>query len=328
MPQPPVHGHTSPTAPTVPQPPVHAQTAPTVPQPPVHAQQNFPPQAAQTLPLRPQPSEPDWAALADRNEADRKRKGRMRIIGAVVGVAVVGALVAGGLVLLNNNGSDEAPKAGPTAAGTASGTATGSAAPKPAPTPEDPSKPLWEAATDPARQDAATLFASPTVTVDGATWNRTAVSLDAPCWDGNSTVGGLGKVLGDQGCRQVLRATYVSGGSAVTVGVAVFDSKQQAETSMKSHVGHLKGLAAPGSPAYCAAPGCTNTKATLGRYAYLTVEGSAKGGNGADPVATQAAAGFADYVKGRLLERAKEAGGAAGSSAASPAATAGATPAG
>ncbi|MEV7925647.1 hypothetical protein [Kitasatospora sp. NPDC088779] len=278
-------------------------------------------------PQAPQRAEPNWEALADRNAADGKRRRRLRALGVAVAVVLVGGLIAGGAVLLTKGGGDK-PVAGPIASASnrpssaASGAAR-SAAPSAAATPggnpsgtpggapDDPSKPIWEAATDPAPQDAGALFSALQVTVNGATWNRTFVSLDSPCWDGNSTTGGLGKVLGDQGCQKVLRATYVSGDSAVTVGVAVFDHKIQAETSMKSYTGHLKGAVAPGAPAFCATPGCTNTHNTLGRYAYFTVEGSAKGGDTADATATAAAVGFGEHVKGQLLQRAKAASAAA-----------------
>lgn len=274
-------------------------------------------------PQAPQRAEPNWQALADRNAADDKRRRRLRALGVAVAVVLVGGLVAGGTVLLTKGDGDK-PPAGPTAsasnrpssvAQSAAPSAAQSTAPSAAGTPggapDDPSKPIWEAATDPAPQDAGALFSALQVTVNGATWNRTFVSLDSPCWDGNSTTGGLGKVLGDQGCQKVLRATYVSGDSAVTVGVAVFDHKIQAETSMKSYTGHLKGAVAPGAPAFCATPGCTNTHNTLGRYAYFTVEGSAKGGDTADAAATAAAAGFGEHVKGQLLQRAKAASAAA-----------------
>ncbi|MFJ3215588.1 hypothetical protein ACIPLC_06695 [Kitasatospora sp. NPDC086801] len=326
--------------PPVPQParPV-AQPGPPVPPPqpqPVQpGQQQVPPQwQAQPQPRAPQRSEPNWEALADRNEADGKRRRRLRVLGVAVAVVVVGGLVAGGAMLMTKKDGGGKPVAGqtgtassrpssaaPSAAGAPSGTLSGAPSGTPGGAPDDPSKPIWEAATDPAPQDAGALFSALQVTVNGATWNRTFVSLDSPCWDGNSTTGGLGKVLGDQGCQKVLRATYVSGDSAVTVGVAVFDHKIQAETSMKSYTGHLKGAVAPGAPAFCATPGCTNTHNTLGRYAYFTVEGSAKGGDTADAAATAAAAGFGEHVKGQLLQRAKAA------SAAAPGAQ-GATPAG
>ncbi|MFD5917567.1 hypothetical protein ACFVYP_21350 [Kitasatospora sp. NPDC058201] len=295
------------------------------PQPPMpvpsHHWQHPPQPQPQHLPppQQPQQTEPDWAALADRNAAEHRRKTRLKIIGAAVAVLIIGGAVAGGLLLLGKDG-DEKPIAGPTSTatgatqqpapsptGSAKPTPTSTPTPTPTPsaTPDDPSKPLWDASTDPAPQDAAALFSALTVTVNGATWNRTVVSLDSPCWDGNSTVGGLGRALGDQGCRQVLRATYVSGDSAVTLGVAVFDHKIQAETALKNYVGHLKGAAAPGAPVFCATPGCTNTKSILGRYAYFTVEGSAKGGNTADAAATAAATGFGEHVKNQLLQRAK-----------------------
>lgn len=318
--------------PPVPQPgPVQPQPVPPQPQP--QAPQPAPPwqpQAQPTLPaqqFQPQPpqphqpqpprAEPDWEALANRNEAEGKRKRRTKVIGIVAAVVVVGGLAAGGAMLL---GKHDDPKPAPVA----SPATPAPTPPSPAPTTsqgggDDPSKPIWDASTDPAPQDANALFSAAQVTINGATWNRTTVSLDQPCWDGNSTTGGLGKILGDQGCRQVLRATYVSGDSAVTVGVAVFDHRIQAETAMKNYAGQLKGAAAPGAPAFCANPGCTNTHNSMGRYAYFTVEGSAKGGNAPDATATAAAPGFAEHVKGQLLQRAKAAGKAApGAPAATP----------
>ncbi|MFF4379413.1 hypothetical protein [Kitasatospora sp. NPDC001547] len=297
QPAPPV-GQPQPQPHPVGQPHPVAQPQPN-PQPQWHLQQQ--PQQ----PVPPQRVEPDWDALADRNEADGKRRRRMRVIGVVAAVAVVGGLAAGGVLLFKGKKDN-----GPTTATTTPPTANPSASGTPG-QPDDPSKPIWEVATDPAPQDAGALFSSLQVTINGATWNRTVVALDSPCWDGNSTTGGLGKVLGDQGCQQVLRATYVSGESAVTVGVAVFDHKIQAETATKNFAGQLKGAPAAGSPAFCAAAGCTGTHNSLGRYAYFTVEGSAKGGNAPDATATAAASGFAEHVKGQLLKRAKAASSAA-----------------
>ena len=304
--------------PPVPQPQPVAQPQPQQPVQPMPPQPQWQQPPRQAVP--PQRVEPDWQALADRNEAAGKRKRRMRVIGVVAAVVLVGGGVAGGVLLLGKKGDPD--KSGPVTASTASNKPTPgptSASSSPDGQTDDPSKPIWEAATDPAPQDAGALFSAMQVTVNGATWNRTVVSLDQPCWDGNSTTGGLGKVLGDQGCQKVLRATYVSGDSAVTVGVAVFDHKIQAETATKNYSGQLKGLPAPGAPAFCANPGCTSTHSSLGRYAYFTVEGSAKGGNAPDATATAAASGFAEHVKGQLLRRAKAAGSATPGSQGTPA---------
>ncbi|MFD4655049.1 hypothetical protein ACFWP2_05385 [Kitasatospora sp. NPDC058444] len=305
--------------PPVPHPAAPPQPGPPVGQPQPNPQPQWHLQQQPQQPGPPQRVEPDWDALADRNEADGKRRRRMKVIGVVAAVAVVGSLVAGGVVLFKgkkDNGSATVTKTTPpTAPPSTSGTPSGQ--------PDDPAKPIWEATTDPAPQDAGALFSALQVTINGATWNRTVVSLDSPCWDGNSTTGGLGKVLGDQGCQQVLRATYVSGDSAVTVGVAVFDHRIQAETALKNFTGQLKGAPAAGAPAFCAAAGCTGTHNSLGRYGYFTVEGSAKGGNGPDATATAAAPGFAEHVKGQLLRRAKAASSAAPGVQGTPPATAG-----
>ncbi|MBB4923642.1 hypothetical protein FHR34_002635 [Kitasatospora kifunensis] len=250
---------------------------------------------------------PDWEALADRNEAVHRRRTRMKIVvWSLAGALVLGGVVATAMVL---SGSKKSGKtvAGPTASPSAP--ASGSAAPSPAASGSggpggDPSKPLWEATTDTAPLSATGLFPAQTVTVNGATWTRTIDTVTDPCWD--ATTGGLGSVLGDQTCRQVIRVTYVSGDSAVTLGVAVFDHQIQAENSLKNYKGHILGLSAPGAPQFCNAVGCASTHGTLGRYGYLTVEGSAKqGGIAQDAAATAAAPGFDDYIKGQLLQRAK-----------------------
>ncbi|MFD5465504.1 hypothetical protein ACFWIQ_22125 [Kitasatospora sp. NPDC127059] len=308
QPVPPVPQPVQPPAPQ----PQWQQQPPQQPGPPQPGPQQVPPQ-----PVPPQRVEPDWEALANRNEADGKRKRRVKVIGIVAAVVLVGGAVAGGVLLLGKK--DDPKKAAGGAVATASNKPTpGSPSASQGGQPDDPSKPIWEVATDPAPQDAGALFSALQVTINGATWNRTVVSLDQPCWDGNSTTGGLGKVLGDQGCQKVLRATYVSGDSAVTVGVAVFDHKIQAETAMKNFTGQLKGLPAPGAPAFCANPGCTGAHGSLGRYAYFTVEGTAKGGNTPDATATAASSGFAEHVKGQLLQRAKSAGSATPGSQGTP----------
>ncbi|MFG3223431.1 hypothetical protein ACGF07_01440 [Kitasatospora sp. NPDC048194] len=321
----------------VPQPQPVAQPQPVpqaqpVPQPMPPQPQPVQPMAAapqwQQQPVPPQRVEPDWEALADRNEAAAKRKRRMKVIGIVAAVVVVGGLVAGGAVLLGKKDGPKEAGGGPTPAPTSGRPTPGLSSATPGGQADDPSKPIWEAATDPAPQDAGALFSATQVTINGATWIRTVVSLDQPCWDGNSTTGGLGKVLGDQGCQKVLRATYVSGDSAVTVGAAVFDHKIQAETAMKNFTGQLKGLPAPGAPAFCANAGCPGTHSSLGRYAYFTVEGSAKGGNAPDATASAAASGFAEHVKGQLLQRAKAAGSATPGSQGTPQGTPAATPTG
>jgi hypothetical protein len=113
-------------------------------------------------------------------------------------------------------------------------------------------------------------------------------------------------VLAVSECQALLRATYVSGSSAVTVGVAVFDHKAQADIAERDSHGHIQGLTAAGSISFCTSDGCVGTHAAVGRYGYFTVSGSVKsGGATADAVATAAGPDLAAYARGRLLQRGK-----------------------
>lgn len=249
-------------------------------------------------------AEPDWAAMADRAEREQRRRRRLRaLLFGVLAVVVVGGLTATAVVVAG--GKDDPPAPGPTAS--QSGTARPAPAGSGGADPADPSQPIWELATDGAPVDPATFFPDETLTIDGRPWTRRSAATTEPCW--NATIGGLGDVIAGQACREVLRATYVSGDSAVVVGVAVFDHKLQAETAMKKYRGHIKGLKADGVADFCQAVGCTSTHATLGRYAYFTASGSAKvGGTAADQAATDAAPDFAKHLKQTLLARAAAAG--------------------
>ncbi|MFE2721230.1 hypothetical protein [Kitasatospora sp. NPDC059327] len=175
----------------------------------------------------------------------------------------------------------------------------------PAPTggaPRDPLTVISEAVTDTAPLDPGTLFAAPSLTVGGRTWNRVVTGSTDTCWQ--ATTGGLGDVISGQACRRLLRATYTSGDSAVTVGVAVFDHAPQADAAGQSHKGQVQGLTTPGGIAWCVSAGCANTHTTIGRYGYYTVSGTYRpGGTTQDVAATAAGPELAAYARTRLLAR-------------------------
>jgi hypothetical protein len=291
--------------------------------------------------------EPDWAALADRHQSENRRRRRLTIVAAVAGVAVVGGLVATAVVVSGHGSRDDARavaattgtgaspdgSAGPagavataiaSAAGSrpassspsrpasASASASRSASKRPTATASassratDPLTAISQAGTDTAPLTAAGLFSARTLTIDGYTWTRTLTGSTSPCW--KATTGGLGDVLAVSECQVLLRATYVSGSSAVTVGVAVFDHKAQADIAERDSHGQIQGLTAAGSISFCTSAGCVNTHAAVGRYGYFTVSGSVKtGGTTADAVATAAGPDLATYAHGRLLQRGKDA---------------------
>ncbi|WP_406206422.1 hypothetical protein OH807_32800 [Kitasatospora sp. NBC_01560] len=188
------------------------------------------------------------------------------------------------------------PPAAPPAAPPVAAPAPSGAAPR------DPLTVISEAATDTAPLDPGTLFAAPNLTVGGRTWTRIATSSTDTCWQ--ATTGGLGDVISGQSCRKLLRATYTSGDSAITVGVAVFDHKAQADASGQAHKGQVQGLTTPSGIAWCITAGCANTHTTIGRYGYYTVSGTYRpGGNTQDAAATAGGPELAAYARTRLLAR-------------------------
>ena len=238
-----------------------------------------PPQdvAAQRVPAYMQPAPvqpsdvPDWQALADRNER-AQRRGRLLRIGGVTAALVCVIGLGAAAVTLTRSGSKQHGDRQPT--GTSS---TG---------------PL----------STATLFTATHLVVDGQTFTRAATDTDVPC--GNGTTGGLGNILAPHGCRQLLRATYVSGRNAVTVGVAVFDTSQQAAAVMPKYQGEIQSLVRGSVSSFCVDVSCPLTHASVGRYDYFTVAGTtdnrAATGNTLDVAAGQA---LATYAYDRLTAR-------------------------
>ncbi|MFC8449937.1 hypothetical protein [Kitasatospora sp. NPDC057223] len=330
-------------------------------------------------------AEPDWAALADDNEREARRRKRVRVIGAAVAATVVvGAITATAVSVAGGgrdtpgaaavagpspaagtqgfvSGPDTPPPAAPadasaTAATGATGTApaspSASAAPSPGrtsakpgasasparssagtpagapataaqppaaattaappapapPAPRDPLTLISDLSTDTAPLDPGTLFAATSVNVGGRTWTRVVTDSNPTCWQ--TTTGGLGDVISAQSCRLVVRATYASGNSAVTVGVAVFDHKAQADAAQQAYKGQIQGLAKPGGIHWCISAGCPGTHAVIGRYGYYTVSGTLNPGNNtADAVATAAGPDFAARASAALLARGQAAAG-------------------
>ncbi|MFJ2777758.1 hypothetical protein [Kitasatospora sp. NPDC087315] len=251
------------------------------------------PQSAQ-----PAVAEPDWNAMATRHENESRKRKRLWIGAAAVAAVLVGGVVAAG-VWINGHG-DKGDRGG--------GGPTASASPTGIPT-ERALAVISDADTDRLPVDAATLFPDQTRTVDGKVWTRMVTGATAPC--SKATTGGLGLALGDDTCRSLVRATYVNGDSAVTVGVAVFDNKAGADRAFGRHAGLIQGLSGTGVNTFCVTDksGCTETHAAIGRFGYFTVAGSLKQvPDQSDQVATAAATSLADRTKQVLLGRAEHAG--------------------
>ncbi|MFF2354058.1 hypothetical protein ACFVVL_30320 [Kitasatospora sp. NPDC058115] len=279
-----------------PQPPAGPQPGPQ-PAPPFAG---WPQQGAQPPQPSP-PNEPDWNAMADRHADESRRRKRLWIGAVVVAAVLVGGIVGAGVWI---NGRDKGDDPKPAASGTTTGTPSATATPT-----EQAVAVISDAATDKLPVDAATLFPDQTRTVDGKVWTRQVTGSTAPC--SKATTGGLGLALGDDTCRSLVRATYVSGESAVTVGVAVFDNKAGADRAIGRHAGLIQGLSGTGVPMFCVTDksGCTETHASIGRFGYFTVAGSLKQGTDqSDQLATAAAGALAERTKDVLLARGSHAG--------------------
>jgi len=210
----------------------------------------------------------------------------LRIGGGVGALVVIGGLAVAGLTL--SGGS----KGTPTAAGSASASAPASA---PGGTsassgPSASASPSASHFTQPV-YTATQVFSAPSLQADGATYTRALTKDGTPCW--RYTMGGLGAVLTKHICADMLRATYVSGGHAVTVGIAVFHSRADASAAAASYVGQVVPLYSGKVASFCTAKGsCAVTHGVYGRFLYIADAGP-EAGAGKKPDAHSTAAGRA-----------------------------------
>ncbi|QMU79279.1 hypothetical protein GXW83_29805 [Streptacidiphilus sp. PB12-B1b] len=305
--------HQQPVQPPAPQPPAQpsapaAQPGYGYPQPgspapgpylPPYVQPTPPPQALPNqLPaqLGTGPAEPDWSALAAANESRGKRR---RVLLTVSGVVVL-ALVAGGAVYASGalGGSKGKHQQ-------AQGHTTATAAPSPSQTP--PAKPTGSAAPTPPAQTGtltgAGVFSAQTLTVGSTTFTRKLTDTASPCW--KATGSGLGTVLNTDHCTQLLRATYISGGVAVTVGIGVFSSRTDSAAAAAHNTGTLDPLYGDnaGVDAFCQKAACAVSHSAYSHFTYYTVAGPTSGAAGAkDGAATTASNDLAAYALTRIKQ--------------------------
>ncbi|MFE6888799.1 hypothetical protein [Streptomyces sp. NPDC057694] len=224
---------------------------------------------------------PDWAALAEASET-RARKRRWLLIGvAAVATLAVGSVVAWGIVSANksSNAGNKPADQLPSTADIPSEDKTEQPTfePTSAAPPLDPNDFIDSAAKDTAPLSADTLFPGKTLTFGGNTYTKGATSRSADCTAAAQK--GLAGVLKKNNCTQVIRATYYKSGSAVTIGVAVFDSKAQATSAKEQYDfdGGVVSLPGSGVPTFCRTTVCRQTANSVGRYAYFTNGGRTNG---------------------------------------------------
>ncbi|MGW2189856.1 hypothetical protein [Streptomyces sp. NPDC001719] len=253
----------------------------------------------------PPPQTPDWSALAD-DAAARGRRRKWLLFGGGGALAVVAVATAVAVAVTGSHGGGKqsglpAPEKLPKSSG-APEPSFSEAAPPPPPNPLDF---ISSADKDKAPLNTETLFPHTKPVLYKRKYERTATATTTDC--ASATQGGLGSVLTDNGCREVLRATYVRDGIAVTVGVAVFDDKAAAAKAKDQSSGNIASLSGDNDPAFCRATACRLTANAQGRYAYFTVAGYANGKavGESDTAALTAGRDVSDYTFRRIMYRAQ-----------------------
>ncbi|MGK5643128.1 hypothetical protein ACSNOK_33255, partial [Streptomyces sp. URMC 126] len=260
---------------------------------------------------------PDWAALAEDTAARDRRRKLLMIGGGVLAAGGVAAIVATAIARSDGDGGKgpgRANAAGASALPNPSATPEPTFAPVAPPPPQDPRAFISSAEKDKAPLTTGTLFPDAKAVLSGRTYRRTATAATTDC--ASATQGALGSVLSSNGCRQMLRATFVRDGVAVTVGVAVFDTKAAADKAKDQSAGNVAALPGGGTAAFCRATACRLTANAEGRYAYFTVAGNAdnKPVTGEDTQALTAGRDISTYAFGRILARGRAAAAAAAAS--------------
>jgi hypothetical protein len=220
------------------------------------------------------PGGPDWEALAEASAAKAKRR-RIVAAGAAAAVVAAGAVTA---VLLTRGGEEPATAGG--TGGASASTGTPSFAPTSAPPPLDPEEILADSRKDTAPLSPASLFpgkAGEKLTLGQAVYLKGPSAETADC--ASAAQHTLPQVLNANGCTKLLRATWTRDGVAVTVGVAVFDTAEDATAArgQADKAAIIEPLSGKGVKPFCDGAVCRTTINSYGRYAYFTITGFTAG---------------------------------------------------
>ncbi|AOR32592.1 hypothetical protein BFF78_17350 [Streptomyces fodineus] len=223
---------------------------------------------------------PDWAALAEASETRNKRRKLLFIAGGALATVAIGTAVAMAVVSANSgNDAHGTPTNLPASASVPSGSATPSFAPTSAPPPLDPRDFIASAKKDTAPLSADTLFPGTQLTMGSTVYKKGATADTTNC--ASAASGDLPKILSANGCTRLIRATYSTGGTAITVGVALFDDQAQATKVRKlaAKKAMVRSLPGKGVKNFCDAAVCLTTTNAVGRYVYFTTGGFLNGKN-------------------------------------------------
>ncbi|NJQ03245.1 hypothetical protein [Streptomyces zingiberis] len=248
-------------------------------------------------------SSPDWGAMADRTAARNRRRRLLMIGGGVAATAIVASVVTFGLVNGGNAEGGERALPSPDALPSEPQQPEPSFSEVKPPPPPDPREFIANAEKDTAPLSATTLFPDERMTMSSRSYAKGATDSVTNC----ATVASarLAPALTENGCDQVIRATYARDGVAVTVGIAIFGTEAQAAKAKEDAAGNIQSLAGEGVPVFCRATACRLTANSVGRYAYFTVSGYTSGEavTTADTQARQAGKDVADYTFNSIVNR-------------------------
>ncbi|CAM5303612.1 MULTISPECIES: hypothetical protein [Streptomyces] len=223
---------------------------------------------------------PDWAALAEESAARARRKKLLMIGGGVLATVAIGAIVTTAVVT-SNGGKGKADKNASQLPAPAE-LPEDTSAPEPSfssvapPPPPDPKEFISSAEKDKAPITVDGFFPGKKLTMGDRVHLKGATSSAANCATG--TQGALGSILANNGCTQLIRATYRKDGVAVTVGIAVFETEARAKKTADQASGGLASLSGGGVDTFCrGGTVCLRTANSYGRYAYFSVGGFLNG---------------------------------------------------
>ncbi|MFD3611550.1 hypothetical protein ACFWXA_26435 [Streptomyces atroolivaceus] len=227
---------------------------------------------------------PDWAALAEASAARGRRKKWLMIGGGALATAAVAAIVATAVITTDGgggaSGSDKTASELPAPAdlpseASAPDPSFSSVAPPPPPDPKDY---IADEKKDRAPVTVDAFFPGRKLTMGDRVYAKGAAARTSDC--ATTTQGALGSILANNGCDQVIRATYGKDGIAVTVGLAVFGTEAEARKAAEQASGGMASLSGSGVPTFCRGGSvCRRTANSYGRYAYFTVGGYTSGKN-------------------------------------------------
>lgn len=204
--------------------------------------------------------------------------------GGALATAAVAAIVATAVITTNKNHSDDASGKNVSALPSASDLPSEPAQPEPSfssvapPPPPDPKDYISDVKKDKAPIGIDAFFPGKKLIMGDRTYAKGATHRTTKC--ATTTQGSLGPILTNNGCDQVIRATYSRDGVAVTIGLAVFETEAQAKKAAQQAAGGIASLNGPGVPTFCRGGSiCRRTANSYGRYAYFTVGGFTSGKN-------------------------------------------------